>query len=207
VRPTADTRERLVRALRSCATYQEVTAEAAGHGVKRRTAVLWATAAGIVLPQRPGRPAPQIPRCACGAVLSGKKATRCKACYDATRRGAEDGELVGARIGKLVVLTRVGQDQHGKALYRCRCDCGNETVTAAARLRRGQRGEPNYAARSCGCLRGRYDRKAARPVPDGPPCVQCKAKPAKKRSHWCGAACREAYEIRAAAGKVAWLED
>lgn len=50
----------------------------------------------------------------------------------------------GTRFGRLVVLGQAGSRQ-GQRLYRCLCDCGNESVTRGASLRRGH-------TRSCGCL-------------------------------------------------------
>lgn len=61
---------------------------------------------------------------------------------------------VGSRFGKLVVLER-GAVRKGvlqRWYWRCRCDCGKETVVASASLRNGD-------TRSCGCLR--RDRGAA----------------------------------------------
>lgn len=58
---------------------------------------------------------------------------------------AED--LTGKQFGRLTVLER-GPNRNGKssARWRCRCVCGNETLTRATMLRNGQ-------AQSCGCLR------------------------------------------------------
>ncbi len=53
-------------------------------------------------------------------------------------------ELTGRRFGRLVVLERAGST-HGKATWRCRCDCGDETVTRGTYLRNGR-------TASCGCL-------------------------------------------------------
>ena len=54
--------------------------------------------------------------------------------------------LVGMRFGKLVVLERVERvkGDRGHVKWRCRCDCGKETVALATNLRRG-------LTRSCGC--------------------------------------------------------
>lgn len=48
--------------------------------------------------------------------------------------------MEGMRIGRLLVLEWVG-----KSSYRCRCDCGNETIAKGWRLRHGEK-------QSCGCL-------------------------------------------------------
>lgn len=54
--------------------------------------------------------------------------------------------LVGQRFGRLTVLEYTGSRGSSGALWRCRCDCGNEIITSSAVLRRG-------TSRSCGCLR------------------------------------------------------
>ena len=53
---------------------------------------------------------------------------------------------IGNKYGKLTVIERVGSDSDHKALWRCKCDCGNEIITTGKRLRNG-------TVRSCGCLK------------------------------------------------------
>jgi hypothetical protein len=64
------------------------------------------------------------------------------------RRGTTD-DLTGSVYARLTVIERagslVGPSGSRVALWRCRCECGTETVVATARLRNGQ-------TRSCGCL-------------------------------------------------------
>ena len=52
--------------------------------------------------------------------------------------------LVGQRVGKLTVVVDSGQRKNGYILWRCRCDCGNETLVPTNRLTAG-------VATSCGC--------------------------------------------------------
>lgn len=54
-------------------------------------------------------------------------------------------DLTGKRFGRLVVQERSGSSKCHVPVYRCRCDCGNETRSLANSLRTG-------GARSCGCL-------------------------------------------------------
>jgi hypothetical protein len=57
-------------------------------------------------------------------------------------------DISGQRFGRLVAIEFVpkGNDCNLQgARWRCRCDCGNETITSGARLRFGQ-------TKSCGCL-------------------------------------------------------
>lgn len=56
-------------------------------------------------------------------------------------------DLAGCRIGRLVPLRRVGTGTDRKALWLCRCDCGNEIVRSSGFLLR------KPPIRSCGCLR------------------------------------------------------
>jgi len=54
-------------------------------------------------------------------------------------------DLVGRRFGRLVVLERAGSNKDS-ALWRCRCECGAETIVARANLL------GTHNTRSCGCL-------------------------------------------------------
>lgn len=55
-------------------------------------------------------------------------------------------DLTGQRFGRLVVLERAGTAKGGQARWRCRCDCGGETVALGNNLRR-----QNHTL-SCGCV-------------------------------------------------------
>lgn len=54
--------------------------------------------------------------------------------------------LKGKRYGKLTVISYYGKNKWGSRLYRCKCDCGNETMVNISHLRAG-------STSSCGCLR------------------------------------------------------
>ena len=54
-------------------------------------------------------------------------------------------DLTGQRFERLTVIDRSGVDKSGKITWRCRCDCGNETIASGDNLRRNH-------TRSCGCL-------------------------------------------------------
>jgi hypothetical protein len=54
--------------------------------------------------------------------------------------------LVGAVFGRLTVLAAATDVASRKRVWRCRCDCGQETTVPTDSLRRG-------VTRSCGCLR------------------------------------------------------
>lgn len=54
-------------------------------------------------------------------------------------------DLSGMRFNKLTVIEQYGRDQYGKILWRCLCECGNETVTHGRDLVNGH-------CKSCGCI-------------------------------------------------------
>ena len=55
-------------------------------------------------------------------------------------------DLVGQRFGRLTVIKEYGKDKHGKVLWLCKCDCGNEVITRSDKLRGG-------GIKSCGCYK------------------------------------------------------
>lgn len=55
-------------------------------------------------------------------------------------------DLSGQRFGRLTVIEIVGSNKHKQIIWRCICDCGNETFVTATSLNQGN-------VRSCGCLR------------------------------------------------------
>lgn len=58
-------------------------------------------------------------------------------------------DLSGMRFGKLTVLGPT-RDSAGRVAWRCRCECGNETVVLGSNLLSGR-------TESCGCGRARLD--------------------------------------------------
>jgi hypothetical protein len=66
-------------------------------------------------------------------------------------------DLTGRRFGMLTVIERAGTyispgDLKKEPTWRCRCDCGKESIAYACNLRSG-------GTRSCGCLRKQNRRK------------------------------------------------
>lgn len=51
----------------------------------------------------------------------------------------------GKKYGRLTVLSCAQIDASGRAVWRCRCDCGGEANVVGVDLRRGK-------TRSCGCF-------------------------------------------------------
>ena len=56
--------------------------------------------------------------------------------------------LIGNRYGKLTVIERVENNRFGHVCYRCKCDCGGETIVDAGNLRQGN-------TNSCGCIKSK----------------------------------------------------
>ena len=59
---------------------------------------------------------------------------------------AEKIDMTGRVIGRLLVIEECGRDSRGEALWRCRCECGNEVIVLGSNLR-------NEHTTSCGCFR------------------------------------------------------
>lgn len=53
-------------------------------------------------------------------------------------------DITGQKFNKLTVIKRVGTDKNRRALWLCKCDCGNDFIAAAIDLRAGR-------VKSCGC--------------------------------------------------------
>lgn len=56
-------------------------------------------------------------------------------------------DITGRRNGRLVAVECVGRNAEGRALWRCRCDCGNHKIVQGNNLTRAA------GTKSCGCLR------------------------------------------------------
>lgn len=92
-------------------------------------------------------------KCDCGNyavfkanLLSSGKKTSC-GCDSQQRRNEAIKrmyDITEERIGRLEVLERVGSNKNQKALYRCKCDCGNIKIMTAGDLKSGR-------VISCGC--------------------------------------------------------
>lgn len=54
-------------------------------------------------------------------------------------------DLTGKRFGRLTVIAENGVTKHGKILWLCRCNCGNECTVTGNHLKSNH-------TRSCGCL-------------------------------------------------------
>lgn len=54
-------------------------------------------------------------------------------------------DITGEKYGRLRVVEYVGKNRFNKAMWKCVCDCGKETIARADALKCGHK-------RSCGCL-------------------------------------------------------
>lgn len=54
-------------------------------------------------------------------------------------------DITGQKFNRLKVVGKAGRDSRNCILWRCKCDCGGETITTASHLRSGH-------TKSCGCL-------------------------------------------------------
>lgn len=54
-------------------------------------------------------------------------------------------DLTGQKFGRLTVIERAENNQNNKVMWRCKCDCGNESLVIGSRLYTGK-------TKSCGCL-------------------------------------------------------
>lgn len=61
-------------------------------------------------------------------------------------------DLTGQKFGKLTVIKRLENDKYKRAIWFCKCDCGNTKIVSSGNLRSGK-------VASCGCIKGKYQRK------------------------------------------------
>jgi hypothetical protein len=54
-------------------------------------------------------------------------------------------DITGKKFGRLTVIELVGVSPHRKALWRCKCDCGNFSIVVISNLLNG-------TTKSCGCM-------------------------------------------------------
>ena len=91
-------------------------------------------------------------QCDCGntKIVYGHnlKTGNTKSCGCLSRKTASNGNSVdmpiGSKYGKLTVLSRAPVRPGGRAMWTCRCDCGNIVEVAGVQLRNGK-------IHSCGC--------------------------------------------------------
>lgn len=55
-------------------------------------------------------------------------------------------DITGMKFGKLTPIEIVGKNKRRQLMWRCKCDCGNESVACGSEMRLGR-------IKSCGCAR------------------------------------------------------
>lgn len=65
-------------------------------------------------------------------------------------------DISGVRFGRVVAIKYSYTDKHRRAIWDCKCDCGNIFAVSAISLRSGN-------TRSCGCLRDELRRRKYKP--------------------------------------------
>jgi hypothetical protein len=71
----------------------------------------------------------------CGCVLNEKR----------ENQKQKRKDIIGDKYGKLTVVEVVGVDKYRAVLYKCKCDCGNETILSKRAL-------VSNNTTSCGCV-------------------------------------------------------
>ena len=94
-------------------------------------------------------------KCDCGnttlATTSDLRHGHKKSC-GCLKRVPHANDRKGQRFGMLTVIKRVGTNNHRKALWRCKCDCGRTTEVSSTDLTSGN-------TKSCGCLGNNYAKR------------------------------------------------
>jgi hypothetical protein len=75
----------------------------------------------------------------------------------AVKRGRPIIDLRDQRFGRLLVIESAGFAKDHNVLWKCKCDCGNETVVRGVNLRKGH-------TTSCGCALADHYKKITLPV-------------------------------------------
>lgn len=61
-------------------------------------------------------------------------------------------DIIGKRFGRLVVLSKTGQNKHKQVLWKCICNCGGRTIVKTSSLLSSH-------TKSCGCLQSESIKK------------------------------------------------
>lgn len=61
-------------------------------------------------------------------------------------------DLTGVRFGKLTVVCDSGRDKHGRVMWECLCDCGDQIKAQSGNLRNGN-------TTSCGCNKNKPSKR------------------------------------------------
>lgn len=79
-----------------------------------------------------------------GVDLRAGKTQSCGCLQKERTSQTSKAQLQGQRFGRLLVLEEAGRTDNQNVLWKCKCDCGNETIVMATSLLQGK-------TQSCGC--------------------------------------------------------
>jgi len=99
-------------------------------------------------------------RCECGKLKTASYhdlVCGCTKSCGCTRGRAAIKDLAGQRFGRLIAIERTGEKKGSSYIWRCRCDCGRESLVSSNALLSGN-------TRSCGCLLDEAKRSAGRDI-------------------------------------------
>lgn len=87
-------------------------------------------------------------RCSCGKtrIVLGKLLRNGNITSCGCKNKTTAKNLLNQKFDRLVAIERAGSDKSGKALWKCRCDCGKEVIVRGSDLLKG-------AIHSCGCYK------------------------------------------------------
>jgi len=71
--------------------------------------------------------------------------TKSCGCYGREKPKANFTDLTGRRFNRLTVIERAENNKFGQAFWKCKCDCGKETIVNTRDLKSGH-------TKSCGCF-------------------------------------------------------
>lgn len=98
-----------------------------------------------------GKPA-WVCQCECGNIvtvagghLRSGHTQSCGCIQKEKARQTNFKDIAGQRFGKLIALRNTGSNEHGSAMWECKCDCGNILTVRGMDLRNGH-------TKSCGCI-------------------------------------------------------
>lgn len=130
------------------------------------------------------RPRKILCKCDCGnhttVLLSSLRNGNTRSCGCLSRELASkrvSKDLIGKRFGRLIVIKKVGTTKDNRVIWRCKCDCGNESDVITTALTSGN-------TTSCGCKVIETSKINARKLHsqrvDGADVFLLKKKPSKK---------------------------
>ena len=101
-------------------------------------------------------------RCDCGNImyattgnLTSGRTKSCGCLHDKLAGERNIRDLSGEKFGMLTVISRVGSNKYGNALWNCECDCGGFKIVSTSDLKQGR-------VKSCGCLKSLGEKAIAK---------------------------------------------